>query len=216
MRAASYRCGLCRKDLASASYAQRVAHVKKCARSAPPVAPCVPPPVASDAPSGCVSAWLDALGLSRYAASFAREEVDAMELVAALTDHDLVTLGVHSLGARRRILTAACALPAPAAFGALADDLRKPDRPPPAHGRVPKRPKPGQGRVGGGGDAFAAWRSGGGGGRAASPPRPAPARVPGRALVEIGNSALGMGRAGGGGEAKRGREVPSLWRYAGA
>ncbi len=55
-----------------------------------------------------LSRWLDALGLGRYAAAFAENDID-LEVLPQLTDQDLKDLGV-SLGHRRKLHTAAAAL----------------------------------------------------------------------------------------------------------
>ncbi len=58
-----------------------------------------------------VEAWLASLGLERYAAAFRANDVDR-EVLLALTDADLRTLGVASLGHRKRLLAAIGALAA--------------------------------------------------------------------------------------------------------
>jgi class 3 adenylate cyclase len=58
-----------------------------------------------------VSAWLETLGLARYAAAFAASDID-LEVLPDLTDADLEKLGV-SLGHRKKILRA-LAPPVPA------------------------------------------------------------------------------------------------------
>lgn len=52
-----------------------------------------------------IAAWLDALGLRQYAASFADNDIDG-DLLHRLTSDDLKDLGVASLGHRKRILAA--------------------------------------------------------------------------------------------------------------
>jgi class 3 adenylate cyclase/tetratricopeptide (TPR) repeat protein len=49
--------------------------------------------------------WLDQLGLGQYAATFAAHAID-LDVVAELTDADLVDLGVAPLGHRKRLLSA--------------------------------------------------------------------------------------------------------------
>lgn len=56
--------------------------------------------------------WLASLGLEKHAEAFLREEV-TLDIVGTLMDSDLASLGVTSLGARRKILTSVCALPIP-------------------------------------------------------------------------------------------------------
>ena len=67
---------------------------------------------AEEAGDGGIVPWLASLGLEKHAEAFLREEV-TLEIVGTLTDSDLVSLGVTSLGARRKILTSVCALPIP-------------------------------------------------------------------------------------------------------
>ncbi len=52
-----------------------------------------------------VRAWLTELGLERYADAFEENDVDT-DVLAELDDADLVTLGVRSLGHRKRLLAA--------------------------------------------------------------------------------------------------------------
>lgn len=59
-----------------------------------------------------VSAWLQTLGLERYAQAFADNDVDA-SVLRSLTLEDLRDMGVASVGHRRRILDAIVALQAP-------------------------------------------------------------------------------------------------------
>ncbi len=56
-----------------------------------------------------VRSWLSELGLERYADAFADNDLDA-SVLDALTDADLVTVGVASLGHRKKILRAIAAL----------------------------------------------------------------------------------------------------------
>lgn len=51
--------------------------------------------------------WLAGLGLERYASAFAENDLDDVALIATLSDEDLVSIGVTSLGHRRRILASA-------------------------------------------------------------------------------------------------------------
>ena len=56
-----------------------------------------------------VAAWLQGLGLGRYAPAFRNNDVDA-EVLQRLTAEDLRELGVASIGHRRRLLDAIAAL----------------------------------------------------------------------------------------------------------
>ncbi len=56
-----------------------------------------------------VSHWLEGLGLGRYAAAFAENDIE-FDLLSELTDADLEKLGVSSLGHRKRLLKAIAAL----------------------------------------------------------------------------------------------------------
>jgi hypothetical protein len=49
-----------------------------------------------------VAQWLHGLGLGQYAATFARNDVDG-SILLELTAEDLVSLGVYSVGHRRRL-----------------------------------------------------------------------------------------------------------------
>jgi class 3 adenylate cyclase len=60
-----------------------------------------------------LSAWLDDLGLARYAAAFAAEDI-ALDVLPELDEADLKALGVASLGDRKRLLKAIAALRTPA------------------------------------------------------------------------------------------------------
>lgn len=55
-----------------------------------------------------VTAWLEGLGLNRYAGAFADNDIDA-ETLPALTEDDLKELGVASLGHRKKLLAAIAA-----------------------------------------------------------------------------------------------------------
>ncbi|HEY6715681.1 MAG TPA: adenylate/guanylate cyclase domain-containing protein, partial [Reyranella sp.] len=52
-----------------------------------------------------LESWLDQLGLGQYAATFAAHAID-LDVVADLTDSDLVNLGIAPLGHRKRLLGA--------------------------------------------------------------------------------------------------------------
>ena len=56
-----------------------------------------------------VAHWLHGLGLGQYASTFARNDVDG-SILQELTAEDLVSLGVSSVGHRRRLLSAIAAL----------------------------------------------------------------------------------------------------------
>ncbi|MGH9896316.1 MAG: adenylate/guanylate cyclase domain-containing protein, partial [bacterium] len=60
--------------------------------------------------SGDIARWLEGLGLSRYAETFAQNDID-LEVVTELSDNDLKDLGL-TLGHRRKLLKAIAALPA--------------------------------------------------------------------------------------------------------
>ncbi len=80
-----------------------------------------------------VAAWLRDLGLERYVSAFRDNDIDA-EVLPKLTAEDLISIGVTSVGHRRKLLdaiaglgmavpTAVVAAPAP---GALASGRRTP------------------------------------------------------------------------------------------
>ena len=56
-----------------------------------------------------VAAWLRGLGLQRYEAAFRDNAIDA-EVLPELTADDLVSIGVNSVGHRRKLLAAIAAL----------------------------------------------------------------------------------------------------------
>ncbi|MEE9183021.1 MAG: SAM domain-containing protein, partial [Acidimicrobiia bacterium] len=56
-----------------------------------------------------VGHWLERLGLGRYTATFAENNIE-FDLLSELTDADLEKLGVSSLGHRKRLLKAIAAL----------------------------------------------------------------------------------------------------------
>jgi class 3 adenylate cyclase len=80
-----------------------------------------------------IAAWLEGLGLGRYARTFRDNEVDA-EVLPRLTADDLIGLGVASVGHRRKLLDAIAALRAgdTAAHSASAGSVPTPS-PLPAH-----------------------------------------------------------------------------------
>jgi class 3 adenylate cyclase/predicted ATPase len=61
-----------------------------------------------------VVAWLRALGLEQYAPAFRDNDVDG-EVLPALTSDDLISIGVTSVGHRRKLLAAIASLAAPPA-----------------------------------------------------------------------------------------------------
>ena len=56
-----------------------------------------------------VVAWLRGLGLEQYAAAFRDNDVDA-EVLPELTADDLISIGVTSVGHRRKLLAAIASL----------------------------------------------------------------------------------------------------------
>ena len=56
-----------------------------------------------------VAAWLKGLGLERYAPAFRDNDVDA-EVLPKLTAEDLISIGVTSVGHRRKLLDAIASL----------------------------------------------------------------------------------------------------------
>src|SRR5437868_12197884 len=56
-----------------------------------------------------VAAWLRALGLEQYAPAFRDNDVDG-EVLPELTSDDLISIGVTSVGHRRKLLAAIAAL----------------------------------------------------------------------------------------------------------
>jgi hypothetical protein len=84
-----------------------------------------------------VAAWLHDLGLERYVSAFRDNDVDA-EVLPKLTTEDLISIGVSSLGHRRKPLDAIASLdmavpaavvtaPAPGAPGQVDAERRQPD-----------------------------------------------------------------------------------------
>jgi hypothetical protein len=76
-----------------------------------------------------IGVWLRGLGLERYEAAFRDNDVDA-EVLLELTADDLISIGVTSVGHRRRLLAAIAALGA-AVPGATVT-AAAPDAPAPA------------------------------------------------------------------------------------
>ena len=56
-----------------------------------------------------VVAWLRGLGLERYAPAFRDNDIDG-EVLSALTSDDLISIGVTSVGHRRKLLAAITSL----------------------------------------------------------------------------------------------------------
>jgi class 3 adenylate cyclase len=65
-----------------------------------------------------VEAWLQGLGLERYAPAFRDHEID-WKVLARLTSEDLREIGVAAVGHRRKLLDAIIALGASAATATL-------------------------------------------------------------------------------------------------
>jgi class 3 adenylate cyclase len=77
-----------------------------------------------------VVAWLRGLGLEQYAPAFRDNDVDG-EVLSALTSEDLISIGVTSVGHRRKLLAAIASLGA-APPGATVMEAPR-DAPAPAH-----------------------------------------------------------------------------------
>jgi SAM (Sterile alpha motif) domain-containing protein len=69
-----------------------------------------------------VAAWLQDLGLERYVPAFRDNDIDA-EVLPELTADDLISIGVTSVGHRRKLLAAI------ASFGAAIPRARHPRLP---------------------------------------------------------------------------------------
>jgi class 3 adenylate cyclase len=65
-----------------------------------------------------VAGWLEQLGLAQYAPAFRDNDVDG-EVLPELTAEDLISIGVTSVGHRRKLLSAIAALGAAAPAPAL-------------------------------------------------------------------------------------------------
>ena len=65
-----------------------------------------------------IEAWLQGLGLERYAPAFRDNEIDR-EVLPKLTSEDLREIGVAAVGHRRKLLDAIAALGASAPTGAV-------------------------------------------------------------------------------------------------
>ena len=76
-----------------------------------------------------VAAWLRGLGLQQYAPAFRDNDVDS-EVLPQLTVDDLISIGVTSVGHRRKLLAAIASLDA--AASAAAATVAPRDTPPPA------------------------------------------------------------------------------------
>ena len=79
-----------------------------------------------------IAAWLEGLGLGRYAPAFRDNDVDA-EVLPRLTADDLIGLGVASVGHRRKLLDAIAALRAGDTAAPSASAGLPAPSPPPAH-----------------------------------------------------------------------------------
>ena len=67
-----------------------------------------------------VVAWLRGLGLERYAPAFRDNDIDG-EVLPELTSDDLISIGVTSVGHRRKLLAAIASLAPPAVFATPGD-----------------------------------------------------------------------------------------------
>jgi hypothetical protein len=56
-----------------------------------------------------IAAWLNRLGLQQYEQAFRDNDID-VEVLPALTADDLISIGVTSVGHRRKLLAAVAAL----------------------------------------------------------------------------------------------------------
>jgi hypothetical protein len=84
-----------------------------------------------------IAAWLQGLGLERYVPAFRDNDVDA-EVLPELTAEDLISIGVTSVGHRRKLLAAI------AAVGAADVAQPRPCRSrPPTAASSPSLPAPG-------------------------------------------------------------------------
>src|SRR6516164_10104931 len=77
-----------------------------------------------------VVAWLRGLGLERYAPAFCENDVDG-EVLSVLTSEDLISIGVTSVGHRRKLLAAIASLGATPPTATVMQAPR--DAPAPAH-----------------------------------------------------------------------------------
>jgi SAM domain (Sterile alpha motif) len=83
-----------------------------------------------------IAAWLRGLGLERYASAFRDNDVDD-EVLSDLTSDDLISIGVTSVGHRRKLLAAIAGLSAEIPAGAVTAAFR--DTPEPAAGTGERR-----------------------------------------------------------------------------
>src|SRR3954451_16757308 len=86
-----------------------------------------------------VAAWLRGLGLERYAPAFRDNDVDD-EVLPELTSDDLISIGVTSVGHRRKLLAAIAGISAEIPAAALTAASR--ETPEPAAGTGERRPLP--------------------------------------------------------------------------
>ena len=84
-----------------------------------------------------IAAWLRGLGLGQYQQTFRENDIDE-EVLRDLTAEDLVSLGVTSIGHRRKLLGAIAALVSAAETGAGFSAGPEPDRTPRASDGAPK------------------------------------------------------------------------------
>src|SRR6516165_7833521 len=94
-----------------------------------------------------IAAWLRGLDLGQYEAAFRDNDIDAAVL-PELTTEDLISIGVTSVGHRRKLLSAIAALRAADALPDLIS-LTAPSGSPLPH----PPPRAGEGRVGAGSEA---------------------------------------------------------------
>jgi class 3 adenylate cyclase len=81
-----------------------------------------------------VAAWLQGLGLERYAPAFRDNEID-WEVLPKLTSEDLREIGVAAIGHRRKLLEAIAALGTPALTSAVTASVSDASVPPEAERR---------------------------------------------------------------------------------
>lgn len=63
-----------------------------------------------------VTIWLEQLGLAQYATAFRDNDIDG-DVLPDLTGEDLITIGVTSVGHRRKLLSAIAMVPASERWG---------------------------------------------------------------------------------------------------
>jgi hypothetical protein len=85
-----------------------------------------------------LAAWLRGLGLERYAPAFRDNDVDD-EVLPALTSDDLISIGVTSVGHRRKLLAAIAKLGAEMPSAAVMAGSRDPPEPTVAAAKAERR-----------------------------------------------------------------------------